>query len=334
MDNRIWGGLPDDIIFRVLSWLPVSTIVRSELVCKSWKSYINSSQFCSLQSETLSEINQPWICVSFQFLPSPWRPIATGDGVLCMLCKAPIGFRLYVCNPISKSFSEISLPSNYFRHFFLVSGLFREKTSGSFMVVLVGSELVSEELGGFVLTAKVYNSEMRLWVQSWSFPVNYPLSPWKAISNGVLYCILDQLSCSIVAFNIRSRHWFTLKAQMPEHLTEVRLMDHKNRLVMIGGLGSHGITKEIGIGKLNNSLMEWEMIGRLPEDFCNFFLRTPSRRVKCVGHGSLIYFASKKFPCIAIYNIAQYCWHWVDSLPFMVDPLYHMFTGFCFEAGL
>ncbi|PIA59856.1 hypothetical protein AQUCO_00400614v1 [Aquilegia coerulea] len=42
--------LPEDIMFQILLWLPVVSLLRFKSVCKSWYSLIKSSQFISLHS--------------------------------------------------------------------------------------------------------------------------------------------------------------------------------------------------------------------------------------------------------------------------------------------
>lgn len=356
MDERIWGKLPEDLMARVLSYLPISIIFRSALLSKSWKSIISSPFFLKLNSEIPPNSHHPWFLIflrkvadsclaydpslnkwidlPFPFIHTRFRPIAAGDGHVCLISKTPSGFSLLVCNPISKSLYKVPTPITLLRYFFLVSGLFLDRTTGFFRLVLVGSEPMSNGSGRFVLRAEVYYSEMELWMRARSFPVDSPVSIYRAISNGILYCILGHFPMSIVAFDVKHRVWFMLEAQLPASLTVMRLMDHDNRLVMIGGVGAKGITQEIGIWQLDDSGRKWKMIGWIGKEMCNLFLRSLTRKFTCFGHGDIIYFTCKRCPCDVMYIISRNCVKFLDPSPRVLDPYYHVTGKFCFEPRL
>eukprot|EP01018_Ginkgo_biloba_P039692 Gb_04255 [translate_table: standard] len=357
MDENLWSRLPDHVIERVLPWLPVPSILRAQSVCKSWNSMVHSRIFSDLYSETYSsQQNEPWFLVfpkstenvglaydpsankwtslSFSFLPTESRAVATAGGLICMIPKANNSSALYVCNPISKLWRELPRPPGLFKFFFLVAGLAVDKNSRSFKMVLAGSELVSGETDQFVLTAEVYNSKTQSWVRSRSFLVEAPVYPWRAISHGILYCVIGQAPWNIIGFDVHRGFWFRVRASMPESLTSVKLMDHKGRLVMIGGIGDSGITNEIGMWELDEAGAEWMKVGGIPREFCDEFLKSLLRRFACVGLGDLIYFTSKKCPHMLVYNLSRQVWRWMLCCTELGDPHCHMFNSFCFQPRL
>ncbi|GLJ42792.1 hypothetical protein SUGI_0887340 [Cryptomeria japonica] len=283
MDANIWRLLPDHLIERVLPWLPVPSIVRSQLVCKSWNSMINSRLFSHYYSEAYflverepwflvfpkkhenlglayDPLENRWINLPFNFLPTESRAVATAEGLICMIPKANNINSLYICNPFSKSWRVVPRPPGLLKFFFLVAGVVVEKMTRSFKMVLAGSELVSGDIDQFVLTAEVYDSETNCWMRSRSFLVEAPVFPWRAISHGILYCVIGQAPWNIIGFNVHNGSWFRISAPMPALLTSVKLMDHKGRLILIGGIGNSGITTEIGMWELNEASVEWMKI--------------------------------------------------------------------------
>lgn len=352
MDEIIWRLFPDHVVERVLPWLPLPSIVRSQLVCKSWNSMIkNSRLFSDIYSQvehepwflvfnneneglTYDPKENKWMRLSFSFLPVESRAVATADGLICMVPKTSNASGLYICNPILKLWRELPRPPGLFKFFFFVAGLIVERNLRSYKVVLAGSELVCGDVGQIVLMAEVYDSRTNSWMRSRSFPFEAPVYPWRAISHGVLYCVTGQAPWNIIGFNVHNGAWLRVRASMPSFLTSVKLMDHKGMLIMIGGLGNSGITEKIGIWELNEAGTEWTKVGGLPREFCGVFLKSLSRRFACVGHGNLIYFTGKKCSHMLLYDLSCRIWRWMVCCPEISDPHSYIFNGFCFQPRL
>ncbi|KAI5058832.1 hypothetical protein GOP47_0027002 [Adiantum capillus-veneris] len=62
MKKRVWCELPDALLERLLPLLPVSSLLRFRCVCKSWNSYIFSSDFLQLCSSSSSPSPAPASC--------------------------------------------------------------------------------------------------------------------------------------------------------------------------------------------------------------------------------------------------------------------------------
>ncbi|XP_077232025.1 F-box/kelch-repeat protein At5g15710-like [Tasmannia lanceolata] len=354
IDERIWSRIPEEMIITVLSSLPLAAIFRATLLSKSFKSTIFSTYFLKLHSELSPDTHQPWFVIlsrnladsflaydpclnkwidlSFRFLPFPVRPITASDGLICLTYGTESNFRLCVCNPISRSHNIIPKPLIRCKPLYILPGLFVDRINGFFRLVFVLFTRISKRSELLRLFAEVYDSRTQLWYSVKSFPVSSPLSPSETISNGVMYFILDRFPVSMVAFNIKTMKWVMLKAPFPHSLTIVKLMEHKGRLVMIGGLGTEGLIDEIGIWQLDNSSQNWKRIGRIPKEVCDLFLI--SECLACTGHGDLIYFTIKGYPFVVMYDISRKYLKVLDPSPRLLDPQSHESLGFFFEPRL
>ena len=80
----------------------------------------------------------------------------------------------------------------------------------------------------FWLIYEVYNSKTHSRMGHKTFIIEAFIHPWK-----------------IISFDIHYVPWFKKRAPMPTSLTFLKLMDHDNKLIMIGVIGGFNITMEI-----------------------------------------------------------------------------------------
>eukprot|EP00249_Psilotum_nudum_P006680 c19976_g1_i1 orf=146-1366(-) len=352
----ICGALPQDIIDRVILWLPIRSLVRAQSVCKDWNTLICSKRFSNLYRRIPSQL--PWLLVfpfdngnvglvydpasyrwfhlSFSFLPCDSRVVATAEGLICSVPKTRMSKVWYVCNPISKSCKELPSPPGLFKLVFLVVGMVVDKDAGSFKIVMAGSELVAEDSEQFILITETYDSTTHCWKRSDILLLDTPLSAWKAVSGGFMYCVTGSVPYGVLAYNIKVGSWSEVRASMPADLTTVRLMDRNGKLLMVGGLGNHGITRDIGVWELQQTgtLSEWKEISWMPRDILRDFLKSLSKSFTCIGQGDLIYFSSKKCQRVLEHNFCQKSWRWIPVSPHLVNPHYHLLRGFCCQPRL
>ncbi|XP_077232015.1 F-box/kelch-repeat protein At3g61590-like [Tasmannia lanceolata] len=133
---------------------------------------------------------------------------------------------------------------------------------------------------------------------------------------------------SIAAFNIKTMEWVMLEAPVPPSLTFIRLMDHKGRLMMIGGLGMEGLINEIGIWQLDNSTKNWKRIGWIPKEVCDLFLMSATRSLSCTGHGDLIYFTITGSPFVIMYDLSRKHLKVLDPSPRLLILIIMNLRGF------
>ncbi|KAJ7546385.1 hypothetical protein O6H91_08G038000 [Diphasiastrum complanatum] len=357
MLEEIWKDLPSDILERILPWVPVRHLLRLRAVCKDWRSIFSAKSFQKLYSniyqqepwlllfpedDTTSLGYDPssckWITLPFNFLPLKSRSVASDNGLVCSMPKIGHSGLIYVCNPILKTWREVTRPLVLSRLFFLVIGVIVEKASAtassSFKIVVAGSELISEDSSLFNLTTEVFDSRSSSWRRTGSISVETPISAWKAVSNGVMYCLTRTRPNSVIGYNVAKGLWTKIEAPMPGNMTSVMLIDHRSRLHMVGGVRSQGVAYEICIWELQNKNMEWVEVERMPKELSAELLMSSSKRFTCVGHGDLIYFSSKWFPQILLFSFSQRTWQWLQCCPGLLNPHYCMLRGLSFDPRL
>ncbi|MCD7468551.1 hypothetical protein HAX54_006895 [Datura stramonium] len=178
--------LNQDLLERVLSWLPTSTFLRLSSVCKRWKSAATSPAFhhaCSeipsrdpwfymVDSSQSSDFNNQQLFVydsaemNWKFLSYPsnfleerqqngsnFLPVAASGGLLCFHNSENGEF--LICNPVTSSFRK--LPSLDYSDTLCAIGMI--STQESYKVFLVFGEIPN-------LSFRIYNSVTNSWEES------------------------------------------------------------------------------------------------------------------------------------------------------------------------
>ncbi|KAG2249965.1 hypothetical protein Bca52824_089593 [Brassica carinata] len=117
--------LSDDVLERVLSWLPTSSFLRMTSVCKRWKSTQSSKSFNLACSQV--PLRDPWFFMIpndsnsstfvYDSTENSWKnlnhrrnrrgfvPVASSGGLLCFRCSVSGDF--FLCNPITGSSRDL-----------------------------------------------------------------------------------------------------------------------------------------------------------------------------------------------------------------------------------
>ncbi|CBI20833.3 unnamed protein product, partial [Vitis vinifera] len=171
--------LNQDLLERVLSWLPTSVFFRLTSVCKRWKSIADSATFQLACSQIPSR--DPWFFmvdphlnqwVVFDSAERNWKtlnhppllqlnpninsiPVAAHGGLICFRNSSG---HYIVCNPVTGSTRQLPLldkpPQNQSLHAIAMNSF--STSHHSYKLVLVYGELSS-------LTFRIYNSSVNLW---------------------------------------------------------------------------------------------------------------------------------------------------------------------------
>ncbi|XVF88988.1 hypothetical protein PTKIN_Ptkin19aG0095500 [Pterospermum kingtungense] len=171
--------LGEDLLERVLSWLPTSTFFRLSCVCKRWKSVADSESFKLACSRIPSR--DPWFfmvdpninqSVVFNSAERSWKklnhppfllrntnsdsiPVAASGGLVCF--RSMSGDYI-VCNPVTGSCRElppvVSVSQEGSLHAIAMSAYSNYR--GAYKLVLVSGDLPK-------LSFKVYNSSADCW---------------------------------------------------------------------------------------------------------------------------------------------------------------------------
>ncbi|CAM6112088.1 unnamed protein product [Calypogeia fissa] len=124
-----WDFLPEDLLARILSRLPFSSLIRSRCVCKKWNRLNFSSDFTfsgNLGSKCVpiyffqgplrvyNSGTNTWEKLSLAFLGVPLNTLAllvSAGGLLCF--KDRVSGDFIVCNPITKRWRVLQLPEGF-----------------------------------------------------------------------------------------------------------------------------------------------------------------------------------------------------------------------------
>jgi hypothetical protein len=169
--------LNEDLLERVLSWLPTSAFFRAASVCKRWKSVSDSASFKLACSEIPSR--EPWFLMVdphlnqstiFDSADRSWKklnyppllkqssncdsiPVAASGGLVCFHMGA---CNFIVCNPVTGSCRELPPVHAAQETHSLLAVAMNAQNNQSYKLVLVSGELPK-------LSCKVYNSSTGCW---------------------------------------------------------------------------------------------------------------------------------------------------------------------------
>lgn len=357
--------LPDDLLERILACLPIASIFRAGCVCKRWNEIVSSERFLWNFTNFLSQ--KPWY---FMFTSSDeptgyaydpilrkWHNIelpcidksnwfiASSCGLVCFMDNDSRS-EIYVCNPITKSCKRLQEPPGLKFSDYSALAISLNKISRGYTISLVKSRQVPGNFFHWDLSIHTYNSETMMWVTS----ITEVLTGWRGgdesvICDGVLYFLIYSTGNSrpenrhgLITYNLSSRssHCLLMKSFIPVpcSLTCGRLMNLKEKLVMVGGIGKQDradIIKGIGIWVLNGK--EWQEVSRMPHKFFQGFGELDDVFASS-GTDDLIYIQSYGAPALLVFDINQKLWKWSQKCPVTKRFPLQLFTGFCFEPRL
>ncbi|KAL0397962.1 UNVERIFIED_CONTAM: F-box/kelch-repeat protein [Sesamum calycinum] len=319
--------LPDDLLERILSYLPIASIFRASCVCKRWHEIVKSDRFLWNSSHVSSQ--KPWY---FMFTSS----------------DEPVG---YAYDPVLRKWYGIDLPCIETSNWFIASSsgalaVSVNRATHSYNVSIVKSKQVPGNFFQWDLSIHLYDSETMTWVTT----LTEVLTGWRAgdesvVCNGVLYFLIYSAGGGardnrhgLIMYNLRSRspHGVLMRSFIPVpcSLTCGRLMNLKEKLIMVGGIGKHerpDIIKGIGIWLLKGR--EWQEIARMPHRYFQGFGEFDDVFASS-GTDDLIYIQSYGAPALLVFDVNQKQWKWSQKCPVTKRFPLQLFTGFCFEPRL
>lgn len=357
--------LPDELLERILAYLPVASIFRAGCVCKRWHEIVTSKRFLWNLSHVIPQ--KPWYFMFTSFdeptgyaydpilrkwysieLPcidtSNWF-IASSCGLVCFMDNDNRN-ELFVCNPITKIYKKLEGPPGSDFSEYSALAISVNRASQSYTVAIVKSKEVPDNFSQSVISIHVYNSEDETWVTS----LTEVLIGWRGgdesvICNGVLYFLVYSIGGgypenrhALVTYNIANHSSQLSLARsfipIPCPLTCGRLMNLKEKLVMVGGLGKRDrpdIIKGIGIWVLNDG--KWDEIARVPHKYFQGFGELDDVFASS-GTDGLIYIQSYGASALLTYDMNHKQWKWSQKCPVTKKFPLQLFTGFCFEPRL
>ncbi|XP_073061858.1 LOW QUALITY PROTEIN: F-box/kelch-repeat protein At3g61590-like [Primulina eburnea] len=357
--------LPDDLLERILAYLPIASIFRAGCVCKRWHEIVTSKRFLWNSSHVLAQ--KPWYFmftssdepVGYAYDPilrkwygidlpcietSSWF-IASSCGLVCFMDNDSRS-ELYVCNPVTKCCKELNEPPGPKFSDYSALAVSLNHVSHNYMVSIVKSKQVPGNFFQWDLSIHLYDSSTITWATT----LSEILTGWRAgdesvICDGVLYFLIystgggaPENRHGLIMYNLRNRspHGLLMRSFIPVpcSLTCGRLMNLKEKLIMVGGIGRQDrpdIIKGIGIWVLNGT--QWQEAARMPHKYFQGFGEFDDVFASS-GTDDLIYIQSYGAPALLVYDINQKQWKWSQKCPVAKRFPLQLFTGFCFEPRL
>lgn len=356
--------LPDDLLERILAYLPIASIFRAGSVCKRWHEIVSSNRFLWNFSHVLTQ--KPWYFMftscdestSYAYDPTlrKWYgfelPNIKPDCFIASSCGL-VGFmdndsrsELYVCNPITKCFRKLVEPPGLKFSDYSALAISVDRISHVYTITVVKSKQVPGNFFQWDIAIHIYDSETRMWTT----PLTEVFGGWRGgdesvICDGVLYFLIystgngaPENRHGLIAYNLSSRFSHSLLNRsfipVPCPLTCGRLMNLKGKLVMVGGIGKQDradIIKGIGIWLLNGR--EWQEIARMPHKYFQGFGEFDDVFASS-GTDDLIYIQSYGAPALLVFDMNQKQWRWSLKCPVTKRFPLQLFSGFCFEPRL
>ncbi|XP_027336067.1 F-box/kelch-repeat protein At3g61590-like isoform X1 [Abrus precatorius] len=357
--------LPDELLERILAYLPVASIFRAGCVCKRWYEIVTSERFLWNLSHLLPQkpwyfmftssdeptgyaydpILRKWYSIELPCIGTSNWFIASSNGLVCFMDNDSRS-ELCMCNPVTKRCRKLEEPPGLKFSDYSALAMSVSRESHSYTVAIVKSKQIPDNFFQWDIAIHIYNSEKETWMA----PLTEVLVGWRGgdesvICNGMLYFLVystgggpPESRHALIAYNISNRSsQATLKRSfisVPCSLTCGRLMNMKEKLVMVGGIGKHhrpGIIKGIGIWVLND--MKWEEIVRMPHKYFQGFGEFDDVFASS-GTDDLIYIQSYGSPALLTFDMKLKQWKWSQKCPVTKRFPLQLFTGFCFEPRL
>nr|CAD1834113.1 unnamed protein product [Ananas comosus var. bracteatus] len=302
--------LPDDLLEKILSFLPVASILRATSVCRRWRDIVRSRRFL-------------WANKSPQ---KPW-------------------YFMFTCNEAAAGYAYDPSSENGITS---VSLALRKAIGLSLRLVVAKSKQIPGDFLQWDFSIHMYDSKSRNWITS----IEEVFMGWRGgddsvICNGILYCLVHSTGIlgssnfrhSLIIYDLAARSSRTSlmhdSIPAPCSLTCGRLMNLKERLVMVGGIAKNerpDIIRGIGIWELYDN-KEWREVARMPHKFFQGFGEFDDVFASS-GTDGLIYIQSYGATALLVFDMSQKQWRWSVKCPVTKRFPLQLFTGFTFEPRL
>ncbi|KAG0559913.1 hypothetical protein M758_10G134000 [Ceratodon purpureus] len=353
MDEGVWQSLPEDLIERVLAWLPIHSLFKMRCVCKQWNSILFSERFVTRYTEVSPQ--KPWIIMytagrtssAYNSTLKKWHDLvipavspekcvlAASEGLLCYGNEFFPWPNLFVCNPMTKFWQH--LPPMRFIKTIHVVGMVSDRASKSFKILVAG--LFFDEAHNGRLATEIFCSTANAWTiggkpwpimaAAWKLGAGYAV--W---SRGLFYCITFS-PFGVIAYDLEKNLWDEVHVRMPASIVSPSLVECHGRLLMVGGC-EEGTFLGIRIWELERSKMVWVEIERMPRKMRREFveLLRPSRHFFGFGNGNLICLTISESSPAIVFDLDDRSWQWLPGCPRLPDINNWQLRGISFEPRL
>ncbi|KAJ7958251.1 F-box/kelch-repeat protein [Quillaja saponaria] len=351
MEPRIWSSLPEELLEKILSFLPFKMILNLRSTCKFFNSLISSPNFIYKYSSS-SPLFSSFLLLShpqchhhlalYDSVVGTWRNnsvspslllpsaapsaiLSSSNGLVCL--SVPSSSSLLVCNLLTNSTRSIEFPTYPFQ-FELLTLI---STPGGYTIFILCSWSSSTDVF-------LYDSKFLSWRRfDGSQPILSDNFHQKgAFFHGCLYFTTPE-PCSIVCFDLETGKWDRPNGELPDQLIFARLVsDGDGKLYMIGGVGTNGISRSMILWEMGEA-GNWVKLDSLPEFMCRKFGSVcyhNYEHVYCFWHQGMICICCYTWPEILYYKFSRRTWHWLPKCPSLPEKWSCGFRWFSFVPEL
>ncbi|KAJ6794298.1 F-box/kelch-repeat protein [Iris pallida] len=364
--------LPDDILEKIFSFLPIVSLIRAGTVCRRWREAVRSGR-CS---PTGAPTQRPWYFMftctasldgyaydpcrrkwcTFGFPCAADEPncfVSSSRGLICFM-DYDTRSRVFVCNPVTGTWKQLPKPADDAVGVggaacadYAALAMAVDRRSRGYTVAVVRSRQVPDDFLRWDLSVQLYDSGSGAWAASvWEVLTGWRGGDESVICDGVLYCLLysfvgNECRHGLIAYDLSSSRCSNKTSPMrapvipaPCPLTCCRLMNLRDRLVMVGGIGKYdrpGVIRGVGIWELDGR--EWRDVARMPHRFFQGFGELDEVFASS-GNEDLVYIQSFGAPALLTFDMGQKQWRWSAKCPVTKKFPLQLFTGFCFQPSL
>ncbi|KAM0823787.1 hypothetical protein ACQ4PT_070640 [Festuca glaucescens] len=356
--------VPDDILEKIFTFLPIASMIRSTAVCKRWHGIINSSRFLWTHmlpqrpwyfmftcNETASgyaydPILHKWYDLELQRIDKSSCFVSSSCGLVCFMDNDTRN-SISVCNPITKDWKRLLEPPGAKFPDYSTIAIMVDRVSHNYTVTLATSKQVAEDYAQWDFSIYKYDS----WSSSWVTAAKEVFIGWRGgddsvICGGVLYCLIQSTG---VLGNVEPRHrvimhdlaagpseasFIQSSIAVPCFLTCGRLLNSREKLVLVGGIAKHNrpdIIKGIGIWELDKK--RWQEVARMPHKFFQGFGEFDDV-FSSSGTDDLVYIQSYGATALLAFDMKHKQWKWSAKCPVGRKFPLQLFSGLCFEPRL
>lgn len=318
--------VPPELLERIISKLPVTSVLRFRAVCRRWNQLPFDKQFSYLPPRQVGACppflsrhfdifyidgSGKWRTIPFHFFPLKHVILEASGGGLLLFSKSNFASRLveafYVCNPITRQWHELK---GFSLRSVCVTCIDVNHVTLEFKVVIAGWVDLSDRFNGRPPFLEIYDSRNQSWSKIHDlWDDDFFKLRGVALVRGTLYlvvhsrnfvnlkvlafCLEDQVIEICGAFGERSK--FHCFGQYGGNLTAV--VQRRGAEIM-----------EIWqLKKQEQGKPQWVLLDRIADEKLNAFS-------SAAVAGGFVFFNYYDEP-IAVYDLLGQSWRWVDFPP-------------------
>ncbi|KAH7420721.1 hypothetical protein KP509_13G019100 [Ceratopteris richardii] len=222
---------------------------------------------------------------------------------------------LMVCNPLTRKWKL--LPSILSKRTPLAISMILNSKRMSYNILVAGSL----EDSNARRTTEMYDSTTRSWVHCGPLPQHEDISRSMVGYNGYYLCLPRTLRSGLLAFNLETRLWTTMKTGKIPGCSKFRHLVECGGRILVVGKSSRRYVLGLYIWSLDPKTLRWKEVGNMPHSICEEFFRSPSECFYCTAQDPFIFFSRYFCNQGLVYNTMENSWKQVVGCPLLTHPL-------------